>query len=114
MLLALVPLFDENMAVSAYSIFSQKDNYFLNPMKLGTGRFDGAAAVDGLELIESMGIETLSEDKEMFVPVTNISVFSDVESQCSAPHGRIVFIIDNTIPPVEMYIKRLQQLKEIG
>lgn len=114
MLLALVPLFDENMAVSAYSIFSQKDNYFLNPMKLGTGRFDGAAAVDGLELIESMGIETLSEDKEIFVPVTNISVFSDVESQCSAPHGRIVFIIDNTIPPVEMYIKRLQQLKEMG
>ncbi len=114
MLLALVPLFDENMAVSAYSIFSQKDNYFLNPMKLGTGRFDGAAAVDGLELIESMGIETLSEDKEIFVPVTNISVFSDVESQCSAPHGRIVFIIDNTIPPVEMYIKRLQQLKKMG
>ena len=114
MLLALVPLFDENMAVSAYSIFAQKDNYFLNPMKLGTGRFDGAAAVEGLELIESMGIETLSDDKEIFVPVTNISVFSDVESQCSAPHGRIVFIIDNTIPPVEMYIKRLQQLKEMG
>ena len=114
MLLALVPLFDENMAVSAYSIFSQKDNYFLNPMKLGTGRFDGAAAVDGLELIESMGIETLSDDKEIFVPVSNISVFSDVESQCSAPHGRIVFIIDNTIPPVEMYIKRLRQLKEMG
>ena len=114
MLLALVPLFDENMAVSAYSIFSQKDNYFLNPMKLGTGKFDGAAAVDGLELIESMGIQTLSDDKEIFVPVSNISVFSDVESQCSAPHGRIVFIIDNTIPPVEMYIKRLQQLKEMG
>lgn len=114
MLLALVPLFDENMAVSAYSIFSQKDNYFLNPMKLGTGKFDGAAAVDGLELIESMGIQTLSDNKEIFVPVSNISVFSDVESQCSAPHGRIVFIIDNTIPPVEMYIKRLQQLKEMG
>ena len=46
--------------------------------------------------------------------MTNISVFSDVESQCSAPHGRIVFIIDNTIPPVEMYIKRLKQLKKMG
>ncbi len=114
MLLTLVPLFDENMAVRAYSIFSQKDNYFLNPMKLGTGRFDGAAAVDGLELIESMGIETLSEDKEIFVPVSNISVFSDVESQCSAPHGRIVFLIDNTIPPVEMYVKRLRELKGMG
>ena len=46
MLMMLVPLFDDNMAVKAYSIFSQKDNYFLNPMKLGTSRFDGAALVD--------------------------------------------------------------------
>lgn len=114
MLLALVPLFDENMAVRAYSIFSQKDNFFLNPMMLGTGRNDGAAVVEGLELIESMGIETLSEDKEIFVPVSNISVFSDVESQCSAPHGRIVFLIDNSIPPVEIYVNRLRELKKKG
>ncbi len=114
MLMALVPLFDENMAVKAYSIFSQKDNYFLNPLMLGTGQNDGAAVVEGLELIESMGIETVSEDKEIFVPVGNISIFSDVESQCSAPHHRIVFLIDNTIPPVEAYVNRLRELKEKG
>lgn len=114
MLMALVPLFDENMAVKAYSIFSQKDNYFLNPMMLGTGQYDGSAAVEGLELIESMGIETVSGDKEVFVPVSNISIFSDVENQCSAPHGRIAFLIDNTIPPIENYIKRLKELKEMG
>lgn len=114
MLMALVPLFDENMAVKAYSIFSQKDNYFLNPLMLGTGQNDGAAVVEGLELIESMGIETVSEDKEIFVPVGNISIFSDVESQCSAPHHRIVFLIDNTIPPVEAYVNRLRELREKG
>ena len=92
MLLTLIPLFDENMAVKAYSIFSQKDNYFLDPMMQGTRRNDGAGAVQGLELIEEMGIETLSDDKEVFVPLTNISVFSDMESQCSAPHDRIVFL----------------------
>lgn len=114
MLMVLVPLFDENMAVKAYSIFSQKDNYFLNPVLLGTGQNDGTAMVEGLELIESMGIETLSEDKEIFVPVGNISIFSDLESQCSAPHHRIVFLIDNTIPPVEAYINRLRELKGKG
>lgn len=112
MLLALVPLFDENMAVRAYSVFAQKDNYFLDPSLLGTRRNDGAALVSGLELIESMGIETLSEDKEIFVPVTNINIFSDVEGQCNAPHDRIVFLIDNTFPPVEMYVNRLKELKE--
>lgn len=114
MLVALIPLFDENMAVRAYSIFSQKDNFLLNPMHLGTGRFDGATSIAGLEVIQSMGIETLSDDKEVFVPITNISVFGEVEKQCDAPHERIVLLIDNTIPPVEMYVNRLKELKDMG
>lgn len=114
MLLALIPLFDENMAVRAYSVFAQKDNFFLDPMMQGTRQNDGAAAVYGLEMIEKMGIETISEDSEIFVSLSNISIFSDVESQCSAPHERIVFLIDNTIPPVEMYVKRLRELKDMG
>lgn len=114
MFMALVPLFDEKMAVRVYSIFSQKDNFFLDPMMLGTRQFDGAGTVEGLELIERMGIETISEDKEIFVPVSNISVFSDVENQCSAPHNRIVFLMDNTIPPLKAYIDRLSELKRMG
>ena len=114
MLMMLVPLFDDSMAVKAYSIFSQKDNYFLNPMKLGTSRLDGAGMIEGLELIEIMGIETLSDDKEIFVPVNNISIFSDVEEQCKAPCARIVFLLDNTILPNEMYVERLKVLKEKG
>lgn len=114
MLLTLIPLFDENMTVSAYSIFSQKHNYFLNPMLLGTGQNDDAVRVAGLELIQNVGIETLSDGKEIFVPVTNMSIFADLESQCDASPGRIVFLIDNTFPPVDMYINRLKELKDKG
>ncbi|MBD5535824.1 MAG: HDOD domain-containing protein [Lachnospiraceae bacterium] len=114
MLVTLIPLFDENMTVSAYSLFSQKKNYFLNPSLLGAGFHDGAAYVDGLELIQSMGIETLSADKEVFIPVGNISIFSDISGQCDAPHERLVLLIDNTIPPEESYIRRLRELKADG
>lgn len=114
MLMTLIPLFDEKIAVKAYTVISQKDNFFLEPMMLGTRQNDGEAQVEGLELIRTMGIETLSEDREIFVPVSGISLFSDVESQCDAPHERIVFLIDNTIPPMEMYVRRLRQLKEKG
>lgn len=114
MLLALIPLFDENMAVRAYSIFSQKDNFLLNPLMLGTGKNDGASRIEGLEVIQSMGMETLSEDKEIFVPISNISIFADIESQCDAPHQRLVLLIDNTIPPIEMYVNRLKELKAMG
>lgn len=114
MLVVLVPLFDENMAVSAYSIFTQKDNYLLNPAMLGTGRNDGAFNVEGLQLIQEIGIDTLSDGKEVFVPITNISVFSDLEGQCDAPHDRIVFLIDNSFPPKDTYIDRLSRLKEVS
>lgn len=114
MLLTLIPLFDENMTVSAYSIFSQKHNYFLNPMLLGTAQNDDAVRVAGLELIQNIGIDTLADGKEVFVPVTNMSVFADLESQCNASPDRIVLLIDNTIPPIEMYINRLKELKGKG
>lgn len=114
MLVTVIPLFDENMAVSAYSLFTQKTNYFLNPSFLGTGQFDGAAHVEGLEVIQSMGMETLSDDKEVFVPVGNISLFSDIAGQCDAPHERLVLLLDNSILPEEMYVKRLRELKADG
>lgn len=113
MLVALIPLFDENMTVKAYSLFTQKKNYFLSPSLLGSGYNDGAASVEGLEVIQSMGIDTLSPDKEVFVPLNNISVFSDIDVQCDAPHDRLILLLDNTIPPDEMYVKRLQELKKM-
>lgn len=114
MLLALIPLFDENMAVSAYSIFSQKDNFLLNPLLQGTGRNDGAVYIPELEVINSMGMESLSDDKEIFVPINNISIFTNIDEQCEAPHERIALLIDNTIPPVDMYVNRVRELKEMG
>lgn len=114
MLMTLVPLFDENMVVSAYSLFTQKKNHFLNPNLLGTGENDGMCKVEGLEVITSMGLRTLSSNKEVFVPLNSISIFSKMDEQCSIPHDRIVFLIDNTIPASEVYIKRLKELKNEG
>lgn len=114
MLATLIPLFDENMTVRAYSLFAQKDNYFLNPSLLGTRRNDGVANIVGLDIIESMGIETLSADKEVFVEVNNVSIFSDIDEKCQAPHERLVLLMDNTIEPDDMYLSRLKELKEKG
>lgn len=114
MLVTLIPLFDENLNIGAYSLFVQKQNVFLNPSLLGSGRFDGAARIEGLEVIQEMGIESLSSDGEVFVAVTNMSVFSDLSEQCDAPHERLVVLIDPSIKPEPMYIKRLAELKDQG
>ena len=114
MLVTLIPMFDENMVVKAYSLFTQKKNNFLNPMLLGTGYNDGVTQIAGLELLDLMGIETLAQGTEVFVDVNNISIFADLEEQCHAPHERLVLLMDNSVKPEEMYIKRLKELKGKG
>ena len=114
MLVSIIPLFDENISVRAYSLFVQKKNYFLNPNLLGVGQLDGAGQVDGLEIIQNMGMETLSNDAEVFVQISNISIFSNIENQCDAPHERLVLLMDHSIQPTEMYINRLKELKKAG
>lgn len=114
MLVTLVPLFDEEMRVRAYSVFTQKNNILLNPILQGTGYNDGSFQVMGLELIESLGLDSFTSGEEFFVPVNNISVFSDINGQCSADHSRLVLLMDNTIVPKENYIARLRELKGMG
>ena len=114
MLVTLIPLFDENMTIRAYSLFTQKENYFLNPIFAGTGALDGAGRVDGLEVIQSMGIETLSADKDVFVTVSSMNIFSDLTIQCDAPHDRLVLLLEPDVKPNAMFIDRIKQLKEMG
>lgn len=115
MLASLIPLFDDQMKVKAYSLFTQKTNMLLNPALLGTGQRDGAANIAGFDVIESMGVETISRDKEIFVSVNNISLFGDIVEQCKeAPKDRIVLLMDNSIKPDEMYVNRIKELKDLG
>lgn len=114
MLATLLPLFDQNMAVKAYSLFAQKENFLLNPSMLGTGSLDGAGNIIGLEVIESLGEASLDEDQEVFVEISKISIFSKVEELCSMPHNRIVLLMDSSIPAEETYINRIQELKMLG
>lgn len=114
MLVTLIPLFDENIKVSAYSLYTQKANFLLHPNLLGSGSNDGAAQIEGFELILNMGFETLSPAKEIFVPVNEISIFSDIPAQCGLPHEFFVLLLKGNIPCTPMYIDRVKALKEMG
>lgn len=93
MMLTLIPFFDRNMSVSAYSLFTRKNNFLMNPSLLGSRQFDGAAYVDGLELIQELGTTTLSGGKPIFVSLNNISIFSSLESECkNTNHAPILLL----------------------
>ncbi len=114
MMLTLIPFFDRNMSVSAYSLFTRKNNFLMNPSLLGSRQFDGAAYVDGLELIQKLGTTTLSGGKPIFVSLNNISIFSSLESECKNTNHAPILLIDQTFPPVSMYTDRIRELREFG
>ncbi len=114
MLVTLIPFFDKDMKVCAYSLFSQKENYLLNPALQGSARNDGAATVSGLDIIQKIGIDTLSPGTDVFVPVGHIAIFSDIEAQIGSMQGRLVLLLDNAITNNEAYQNRLEQLKKEG
>lgn len=114
MLAALLPFFDKDLKVRAYSLFSQKNNLLKNPSLQGYGRNDGAGLVNGLDIIEDMGIDTLSPECDVMVPVGNVAIFSELEKSCKSIHNRLVLLFDNSIEEDEKYIERLESLKQSG
>ena len=114
MLATMMPLFDGNVAVKAYSLFAQKENFLLNPSMLGTGSLDGAGNIIGLDAIESLGTTTLDDDQVFFIEISKVSIFSAIDEMCSVDADRIVLLVDQTIPCEDMYLQRIEQLKAMG
>lgn len=114
MLASLIPLFDENLAVSGYSLFVEKKNKLLQPSLLGSGSNDGAGVILGFDIINNIGIDVLSENRPILVPINGMSIFSDINEQCSIPHENVVLLIDKSVKPENAYVERIKELKEDG
>ena len=114
MVATLIPIFDDKMAVFGYSIFTQRDNFLLKPNFAGTGMLDGSGVIAGLDIVENMGIDTLSDDKDIFIEVTNVSLFSDIKSQCDVDPKRLILLFDTSVKQNEQYLARLKELKDQG
>lgn len=114
MLITLVPFFDDSMAVIAYSFFSQKNNNLLEPSVQSTALNDGAVNILALDLIQKVGIDALTGGKELFVPLNNVNIFTDISSQYDGPLEKLILLLDNHVKPEEMYLKRIKELKQMG
>ena len=114
MLATLVPLFYEDMSVASYCLYAQKENMFEHPHLLGAGKYDGAGAIVGIEVFESISEDDLVANCSIIIPINNISLFSNIEQQLKGFDGRIILMCDQSIKPEESYNKRLLDLKSKG
>ncbi len=114
MLATLVPLFKADMSVASYYLYAQKENKYQNPHRLGTGAFDGAGNIVGIEVIDNITFDTLSSNCTVIIPVSNIAIFTDIDKQFKGPKNRIILLVDASVKPETAYINRLQTLKDMG
>ena len=114
MLATLIPMFDKNMIVRGYSVFAQRDNLLLDPIKSGSGYLDSAMRIEGMDIINSMGLDSLVDNREVFLSVGNVSLFTDIKGQGANPPGRIVILIDHSVKPEEQYVDRIKELRRQG
>jgi EAL and modified HD-GYP domain-containing signal transduction protein len=114
MLATLIPLFDNKMNVPAYSIFAQRENLLARPNLLGTGDLDMASRVHGLDIVNNMGLDSVSDDRTVFIEVNQISIFTDLENDCKVDHSKVVLLGNSSITPIEQYVDRVAALKKAG
>lgn len=114
MLATLVPLFNGDMSVASYCLYAQKENMYEHPHLLGAGKYDGAGAIVGIEVFESVSEDDLVLNCSIIIPINNISLFSNIEEQLKGFDGRIILLVDQSIKPEESYNKRLLDLKNKG
>lgn len=117
MLVTLVPLFDENMVVQAYSLFTQRDHYMSHPELEEAGKYvkeQGDDVVEGLEIIDHVGAYTLVENKDIFVTLRDRACLSVLGQEHEISPERVVFIIDHTFPLEKEYLDTLRELKKEG
>ena len=114
MLATLIPMFDKKMIVRAYSIVAQRDDLLRDAIKGSSGRWDSAMSVEGIEVIQNMGLETLVDNREVFIPVSNVSLFTDMKAQGANKPEKVVLLIDQYVEPKEQYIERIKTLKSQG
>ncbi len=114
MLASLVPLFNTRMDVHGYFVFAQRENFLLDAAHASSSRFDNASRIEGFDIVESVGAFTLATDRELFVPVNQVALFSDLNEQFHGAHDHIILVLDNGVEPTPMYINRMRALKMVG
>jgi len=113
MLVSVTPMFDSKMAVQAYYFVVRKANNLVLDAQ-NSKVLDGVLNSLSLSVINSVGLAALTSGNPVFVPIHPIAMFADVSAQCSEPSDKIIFTLDNSTEPTQMYISKMKELIEKG
>ena len=113
MFVSVTPFFDEKMNVKAYCFLAQKGSYLMTAEGIDDP-LSRSAHSQAFDYIRLIGLEALTDNRPLFIPINNLALIFDLAGACTAPPEQIIFVIDSSVPPTEMYISKIAELKEKG
>lgn len=108
-----VPIFNSDLKVYSYKFMSKDADNLIIGEQTHTG-LDGAVNPKLLETISTIGLDTLTMGKPLFVSFNAISILGDFQKSLNIDPSKIIITLDETVTPEEVYVKRVNQIKEKG
>lgn len=108
-----VPLFDKDLAVNSYCIeYRNAENLLLFDQL--NNKFDNSINSQIIDLLNKISIETFTNGKPIFVPISNLHLLSQFYETSKTIPSKVILKIDNSVTTEDMYINRIIFLKDLG
>ncbi|MDR0324745.1 MAG: HDOD domain-containing protein [Oscillospiraceae bacterium] len=112
LLVAPKPVFNRSKEVFAYYLSFQVGNALLQEGKAYA--FDNEVNTPFFDFISQIGLEALTSNKLIFIPVTNVHLAMDLEDVCSVDKSLVALLMGRKIELSEANLKRVTRFKELG
>jgi EAL and modified HD-GYP domain-containing signal transduction protein len=106
------PLFTSGMVVEGYFLSYQYGNAILESVK--SNPLDRAMTSPFFDFINMVGLDALTQNKPLFVPITEILLMTDMENEIKEQPNKIVFLMDKKIPPEQTVLDRMKRFTKLG
>ena len=106
------PLFTNDMNVEGYFLAYQYGNAILESTK--SNPFDRAMNSPFIEFMNEVGLEALTQNNIIFLPVTQILLFTEMEKDIQVDESKVAFMLENNLEPSEMLLERIKRFFGMG
>ena len=106
------PLFTSAMNVEGYYMSAQYGNAILESTK--SNPLDRAMESPFIDFMNAVGLEALAQGKQIFIPVTQIQLATDLERDMKEDPSNAIFLIDERVQSDAATLARCERFTKMG
>lgn len=112
MLVVPKPIFSRSKTVKGYYLSFQTGNALLEEGK--TFAYENSINSPFFEFVNQIGLEVLTNDLPIFIPVTNVQLATSLENVCTVDRTRVALLLGRRVDLSSANLERVRYFKEQG